>query len=89
LIQNILNEQENNLKILKVNIIRKDNYAILNSDDKNINKLVELFYTIIKVNSILNNKDKYNLVAFIGGICSYYNLFDNDNIKIFRNYFKN
>ena len=34
----------------------------------------------------MTKKDTYNLVASIGGIWSYYDLFNKDNIEIFINY---
>jgi len=124
----VIDEPDNIFKILRVNIdiVRKDNYAILNYDDKNINKLIEIcdgsiiFYTInnqnmnnsfryktvsfennniilydnnniiklIEINKNLNKKDRYNLVASIGGIWSYYDLFNKNNNIIFNNWFK-
>jgi hypothetical protein len=44
---------------------------------------------LIEINNTLNKKDKYNLVASIAGIWSYYDLLNKDNVEIFRNYYYN
>ena len=121
----ILDDSSKLENILRVNvdIIRKDNCAILNYDDKNINKLIKLcdgsiiFFTVngninqsfkyrtvsfennniilynnesskklITITEKLDIKDKYNLVASIGGIWSCYDLFNDENINIFKHF---
>ena len=96
----VKNEPNNTIKILEVpiSLVSKDGYAILNMDDENINKLVELcdgniiFYTVKENNDInLNNfnnilfeeHQKYSKMNINKKVC-----IENNNIILYDNYQK-